>query len=1242
MCYARKDLDGRPLPPPPTKKTPDTVAALKRALEEDSTEEVEPELEQQPPQKGHHEPSGGLKRPNQDATDISAATSSLRPAKRQAIEEPITGGRPIVNMTLLVQGQEFLMRTLLDGGSTLPVFSLSTARKLNIPLRKRAWKKTLYGFNDVADETGGRYVTQPLILRHQQDHYTQLAFEISNLSDVDIILPHWWMQQHQPVNLFDKDANLIAFSSDYCRKHCCTPANLQPPPDTRGAATKATWIATASLATVPEDFRHYIPIMTEEAALRLPDHQPWDHKIELIDGKQPPWGPLYAMSARELATLKPWLEKMLKTGRIRRSTAPCGAPLMFADKKDPNDPLRPVVDYRGLNKITVPVRYPIPLIQELQDHLQGALYFTKIDLKTGFNLIRMAEGHEWKTAFRCRYGLYEFLVMPFGLMNAPATFQALMNYIFRDLLDAGLLVYMDDLLIYAKTVEEHDALVKEVLSRLSQYNLAVAAHKCHWRVTKVEFLGYDISTTGISMTSDKTRCIQNWQAPTSLKGVQKFLGFSNFYRRFIRDFSKIARPLTDSVKLDRKAWQWTQDMQTAFQSLKDCFSTAPILIHFNPSVPVVVEADASDFALGGVLSQQSSDQKLHPVAFHSRKLTPAEINYEIHDKELLAIVDCFKRWRPCLEGAQHRIEVFSDHHNLEYFTRVKVLNRRQARWAQELSSYNFIIIYRPAKKNEKADILSRLPQHKPDKLDDQDQPVATVLKPTHFAPSVLISSARLCSLSTRRWNPAFITKVKTAGALDEAYKSELDKEHQEKHFTIEEGLLYWKNRLWVPTSLQAEVLASEHDTRVAGHMGIDKTTELISRNFWWPDLQNSVRRYVSTCLECQRNKTPKHLLHGLLQPMELHYKPWQSVAMDFITDLPLSNGCDSIWVMVDPFTKMAHFIPLKVNGKRTEDLIHIFARHYWKHHGIPLDIISDRDSRFTSHLWKDFLKLLGIKSRMSTAFHPQTDGQTERTNQTLEIYLRAFVNYEMSNWEDLLPTAEFAYNNTTSASSGLTPFYANYGYHPAAHNPPSETPLNPGSRLYAHWMTQVHEHAKKHLERSQKQMKHWADKRRSEAPIYKDDQLVMLNAKNIRTKRPAQKLDKKMLGPFKILKVISPTAVQLSLPKKWRIHNTFHVSLIEPFRSDEQQHIDPNRVLREAVPIEPENYEVRDIRDSQTLGTNVKYLVRWAGWPAKKDWTWEPYEHFMGDGAKALLKQYATDHPDKPQDPRVHDVTMDL
>jgi len=304
-----------------------------------------------------------------------------------------------------------------------------------------------------------------------------------------------------------------------------------------------------------------------------------------------------------------------------------------------------------------------------------------MDLKNGFNLIRIGKGDEWKTAFRTRYGLYEFQVMPFGLTNAPSTFQDMMNHVLSDILDVGVLAYMDDILVYAKTEEEHDRLVREVLERLQHNGLAISPEKCVWKAEEVEFLGYVIGRDGIRMSQDKVEAVLSWQQPTSLTETQSFLGFANFYRHFIRDYSKVARPLTELTKRT-KQWAWNPEAEAAFQELKSRFTRAPILGHFDPTKPVIIETDASDFAIGAVLSQRDDNNGLHPVAFHSRKFQPMEINYDNDDRELLAIVDAFKHWRRYCEGAENQIQVFMDHHNLEYFTTTKVLNRRQARWAE--------------------------------------------------------------------------------------------------------------------------------------------------------------------------------------------------------------------------------------------------------------------------------------------------------------------------------------------------------------------------------------------------------------------------------------------------------------------------------------------------------------------------------------------------------------------------------
>jgi len=909
------------------------------------------------------------------------------------------------------------------------------------------------------------------------------------------------------------------------------------------------------------------------------------------------------------------------------------------------------VDYRGLNSITIPNRYPLPLMQELQDRVQGAQWFTKMDLKNGFNSIRIREGDEWKTAFGTRYGLYEFQVMPFGLTNAPSTFQDMMNHVLSDLLDVGVLAYMDNILVYAGTKSEDDHLVKEVLRRLQDKGLAVSPEKCVWRAQEVEFLGYIIGREGIKMSNDKVQAVLSWKIPKSVTEVQSFLGFANFYRRFIQDYSKVARPLTELTKKTEK-WEWNDEAGRAFEELKQRFTSAPILAHLDAQKPVIIETDAYDFTIGAVLSQRDDERRLHPVAFHSRKFQPAEINYEIHDKELLAVVDAFKHWRRYCEGAAHQIQVFSDHQNLEYFTTTKVLNRRQARWAQELAGVDFRIYYRPGTQNGKPDALSRRPEYRPKKGGIENQPITAVLQEKNLAnrrnQSFICSSATLASLPASKWRKEFLAKVREEGEKDEEYRRTMEQEavsegptpvdRKARDTKKEDGVLYRKDLLWVPQGLIQRVPESEHDTKVAGHMGQDKTIELIRRNFWWPKMNERIIDFVRSCLECQQNKASQHRPYGLSSPLELPYAPWQSIAMDFITELLLSEGCDQLWVVIDRFTKMAHFIPLK--EKAVADLTKIFAREIWRFHGLPTDIVSDRDSRFTSETWKGFLELLGIRPRMSTPFHPQTDEQTERLNQTIEAYLRAFVSKNQDDWVSLLPMAEFAYNNSVMIGNGLTPFFANYGFHLATTNPPAVEPLNPASTVYAHWMQMVHEDSRQGLEKAQERMRRYSAPARKEPPAYQVGDLVMLNGRNIKTRRPTKKPDHKNHGPFQIEKIVSPLAVRLTLPRKWKIHNVFHVSLLEPYRTSEHRAPpDPSRVLREADDIEQsEEYDVEEVMSSAERGRGnnkrILYLSKWLDYPEREDWTEEPFDNFS-EGGSEKLGEFHRRNPEAPRDYRL-------
>ncbi|KAH0129268.1 hypothetical protein KCU82_g20625, partial [Aureobasidium melanogenum] len=404
--------------------------------------------------------------------------------------------------------------------------------------------------------------------------------------------------------------------------------------------------------------------------------------------KQPTFGPIYALSEKELKTLREYLDENLARGFIRKSESPAGYPILFAPKKDGS--LRLCVDYRKLNDITIKNRYPLPNIEELQDRLAKAKWFSKIDLKGAYNLIRMKEGEEWKTAFRTRYGHYEYLVMPFGLTNAPATCQMMINDTLREYLDITVVAYLDDILIYTDgDLNQHIKDVQQVLAKLEERRLKANPKKCEFHVKETEFLGFIIGIDGIRIDPAKITSIKEWPTPKNLKEVQSFLGLANYNRKFISGYSQTALPLVELTKQDTP-FVWKERQQKAFEALKQACIDGPTLRMFDSGKPVHIETDASDRAIGACLTQDH-EGKRHPVAYYSRKMTPAEQNYDIHDKELLAIVAALQHWRVYAEGAPS-LTILTDHKNLLTFTTTKVLNRRQ---------------YTPGKDNGRADALSR-------------------------------------------------------------------------------------------------------------------------------------------------------------------------------------------------------------------------------------------------------------------------------------------------------------------------------------------------------------------------------------------------------------------------------------------------------------------------------------------------------------------------------------------------------
>lgn len=1053
--------------------------------------------------------------------------------------------------------------------------------------------------------------------------------------------------------------------------------------------------AYGTVEDIPEELREFEDVFASDKAGSLPSKKSTDHAIDLVPGATPPYGPIYPLSQSELRELREYIDDNLKKGRIRPSKSPAGAPILFVPKKDGT--LRLCVDYRGLNKVTQKNRYALPLISEILDRCQGACFFSKIDIKDAYYRIRIKEGDEWKTAFRTRYGHYEYLVMPFGLTNAPATFQSYIHEALHGLVDTICVVYLDDILIFSKTKEEHTEHIKQVLERMRSAELYAKPSKCSFYKESVEFLGFILSVDGISMDTRRVDTIREWKEPTSFKDVQSFLGFCNFYRRFIYRYSGIAAPLHALMKGSQNGIQtgrfiFGEKERLAFNQLKDAFQQAPLLRHYDPSRAVRIETDASIFAMAGILSQQDDEGRWHPVAFWSRKFTDAERNYGTADQELLAIVESFKHWRHYVEGVETPVEVLSDHHNLQTFMRQQKLNGRQARWCMFLCPFHFVIKHRPGKSNP-ADAPSRRSDYEGEPMSNRallpelqrkmaDVFVAEEEVPMHrrshgVTPVLEPTEARVAQVEGQlaavdpvtgwlnegdfKEKVACVRDVGIARAIQGAvvslnpYQSaaneplaqllqkaqDQDPDLQKRRGEVDSqvkgrgkaspwsrsarGLLMYKDRVVVPREpiLQQELLRLHHDDPLAGHFGTKRTLELLKRHYWWPAMSEAVSDYVSSCGVCQRVVARRHRPYGSLESLPIPRRPWAEISLDFVTGLPPvrlgERETDAILVIVDRFTKYSVFLPVKTTIDAAE-LAELFHKEIELRFGAPEGIVSDRGSVFTSQFWSEVCYQSCVKRRLSTAFHPQTDGQTERTNQVLEHYLRCFIEENQQLWPKLLPMAQFACNNAINRTTGYSPNYALMGYSP-------EFRLALEGESMEGEVPEAHARVKKLHEVREKLAHNWARATEAQAKYYnqrhqpmtlKRGDLVLLSAKNIRLKDAKRKLNPRFIGPFRILNAVGKQAYRLALPDKYsRLHNVFHVSLLEPWnrREDAPDEDMPMPDLED----DDDEFEVEEVRDHRKTREGDEYLVKWKGWPSEYN-QWVASEDM--EGAQRAIRAF--------------------
>ncbi|GFG20831.1 RNA-directed DNA polymerase (Reverse transcriptase) [Aspergillus udagawae] len=693
----------------------------------------------------------------------------------------------------------------------------------------------------------------------------------------------------------------------------------------------------------------------------------------------------------------------------------------------------------------------------------------------------------------------------------------------------------------------------------------------------------------------------------------------------------------------------------AFRRLIAAFQAAPLLRHFDSALPIRIETDASKDGMAGILSQPDEQGTWHPIAFWSRKFTGAELNWAIPDKELFAIVHSFNHWRQYTEGAMHQIEVLSDHANLQGFMKQPKLNGRQARWLISLMPFDFVIKHQKGKANP-ADAPTRRYGNQTMLQSDNDDIIAPIhrrmvavqslrtegqddykLEPgdallelcncedhlqqevicqddlrrltnDHSTPRALIECAtqkeNVYEHETTEDLKSFIKRIQTEDIEAQRRIAAVKQDATgQKYWNIDsEDLLRFKGKLFVPNAerLRNRLISIYHDEPLAGHFGRNRTEALLRQKFHWTNLQNDVESYIKECPICQGTAAPRHRPYGKLNSLPQPSRPFSELSMDFITGLPTvlygTNPVDSILVIVDRFSKWSLFFPVSTTITAAE-LAELFHREVELKFGPPNGIISDRGPVFTSKFWGKLCYITKIKQRLSTAFHAQTDGQTERMNQVLERYLRCFVNEEQNNWATLLREAEFAMNRATNASLSKSPFEILLGYNPDFHIRAEDGTTGgeiPAVTARVQKLSDLRERLKEQWRKaSETQAKHY-NKHHKELTLEKG-QLVGLSTKNLKLKVPSKKLAPTFIGPFRVLGAVGSQAYRLALPTKYdRIHNVFHVSYLEPWNRAKHDQSLPMPELED-----DDEWEVEEVKDNRIIRNEQYYLVKWKDWPSE-------------------------------------------
>lgn len=765
--------------------------------------------------------------------------------------------------------------------------------------------------------------------------------------------------------------------------------------DTATDTQSLSILTTTTLPQVHELLHAYPSIFNTPHG--LPPSRHHDQRIPIHPNTAPVNVKPYRYPHSQKEAMTTIIDDMLHEGIITPSTSPYSSPVLLVRKKDGT--WRFCVDYRALNAVTVKDRFPIPTIDELLDELGNATIFSKIDLRSGYHLIKVVPEDTHKTAFRTFDDHYEFLVMPFGLSNAPSTFQSAMNDLFRPHLRRFVLVFFDDILIFSRCLDDHLLHLKIVLDLLASNSFVAKLPKCVFAVDQVDYLGHIIYARGVAPDPDKIKAILDWPVPHSLTTLRGFLGLTGFYRRFVQHYATIAAPLTDLLRSTRL--KWNTEAELAFTTLKNRMTTTPVLSLPNFDKVFILETDASATAIGAVLSQDG-----HPIAFFSRKMCDRMKASFVYVKEMFAITEAIKKWRQYLIG--RHFHIYMDQKSLRNLLTQTIQTPEQQQWAAKLQGFSFNIFYKPGKSNLVADALSR-------KATDSE--AATLLFTITAAVPTIISSLHKY-YTTHTEGKQLVTQIQTNTTMTDSY-------------SFNKGLIHFKGRIFVPhfDDLRRALITEYHATPLAGHSGLQPTLSRLTASFLWPGVYKDTKLFISQCAVYQQNKYLPTKKPGLLQPLPIPSQTWEDLSMDFITHLPNSFGHTAIWVICDRLSKYSHFIGLPTKFT-APTLAARFSSEICRLHGVPKSIVYDRDPLFLSKFWQEVFRLQGTTLKFSTAYHPETDGQTEVVNRTLETYLRCFASEQPKKWYKYLHLAEFWHNTSVHSAIKISPFEALYGRQP--------------------------------------------------------------------------------------------------------------------------------------------------------------------------------------------------------------------